>query len=321
MSARLCGHLTPGNASQPSSQSWQACVLRAMFAAIGTRNRHFVEVGFNEPRQCTGSGSNTCVLWRDEGWQGLLLDGANSNASINLHKELVYSHNIVALLEKYGVPKHLDYVSIDVDSTDIWLVEALLRSSYRPRIISAEFNPNYPFNVAVTFPDHTQFAPAAQRTSTDERLQFDGIAHHGCYYGASMRAFDLMARAHGYALVAVVWPLDVFLAPAHLAPRLTAALESAHLGNFAFNNSVQMRHARRGWPLNAYRPQQRLTWAQARELLDWEVWQQEVQKGRSVGWAANEARRAAQPQLERLAATASAREGTCFRALGRRPQS
>ena len=98
-------------------------------------------------------------------------------------------------------------------------------------------------------------------------------------------------------------------------------LESAHLGNFAFNNSVQMRHARRGWPLNAYRPQQRLTWAQARELLDWEVWQQEVQKGRSVGWAANEARRAAQPQLERLAATASAREGTCFRALGRRPQS
>ena len=59
MSARLCGHLTPGNASQPSSQSWQACVLRAMFTAIGTRNRHFVEVGFNEPRQCTGSGSNT----------------------------------------------------------------------------------------------------------------------------------------------------------------------------------------------------------------------------------------------------------------------
>ena len=64
----------------------------------------------------------------------------------------MYSHNIVALLEKYGVPKHLDYVSIDVDSTDIWLVEALLRSSYRPRIISAEFNPNYPFDVAVTFP-------------------------------------------------------------------------------------------------------------------------------------------------------------------------
>ena len=56
-----------------------------------------------------------------------------SNASINLHKELVYSHNIVALLEKYGVPKHLDYVSIDVDSTDIWLVEALLRSTESKR--------------------------------------------------------------------------------------------------------------------------------------------------------------------------------------------
>ena len=69
-----------------------------------------------------------------------------------------------------------------------------------------------------------------------------------------MRAFDLMARAHGYALVAVVWPLDVFLAPAHLAPRLMAALESAHLGNFAFNNSVQMRHARAGVAAECHRP-------------------------------------------------------------------
>ena len=84
MSWQICGKLSP-----PSSQSWQACVLKTIFKAFGTHNRQFVEVGFNSPSQCTGSGSNTCALWRDEGWQGLLLDGANSNLSINLHNELV----------------------------------------------------------------------------------------------------------------------------------------------------------------------------------------------------------------------------------------
>ena len=89
MSRKICGNLSPFAGMPPSSQSWQACVLRTIFKAIGTRNRQFVEVGFNSPSQCAGSGSNTCALWRDEGWQGLLLDGANSNLSINLHKELV----------------------------------------------------------------------------------------------------------------------------------------------------------------------------------------------------------------------------------------
>ena len=34
----------------------------------------------------------------------------------------------------------MDYISIDVDSTDVWLMHALLSGGYAPRVLSIEFN-------------------------------------------------------------------------------------------------------------------------------------------------------------------------------------
>lgn len=298
-----------------SSQAGQATVIRAIFDAIGDGTRQFVEIGFNENGQCIGSGSNTCSLWRDDGWSGWLFDGAHSNASINLHRELVFSNSVVPMLRRHGVPVDVAYVSVDVDSTDLWLVDALLRV-YRPRLLSSEFNPNFPWNYSITFPDHAQFEPAAVRVRAESRLQHDGVARHGCYYGASLRAFESVARVHGYEVVAAVWPLDVFMVPAEVAMTALQALANRSLAAYRIDSPQSQRLRRSGVQLNANTRVQQMTMAQAHEMLDWKVWKAHRSRlGRptntTTALAANAARQAALPQLRQLRASGRA----CFKRL------
>ena len=142
--------------SPASSQGAQSAVLGELFKIVGTTNRQYVEFGYNSNLLCAGSGANTCRLHR-QGWQGLLLDGGHQNASINLQLEMISSANIVHLFRKYAVRADVDYVSMDMDSCDLWVLEALLSSEYRPRVISAEFNTNIPWPSAITFPDRAKW--------------------------------------------------------------------------------------------------------------------------------------------------------------------
>ena len=59
---------------QRTSQSYQANYIDAVMNRIEPTNRQYVEFGFNQNSQCSGSGANTCALWKN-GWSGLLLDG------------------------------------------------------------------------------------------------------------------------------------------------------------------------------------------------------------------------------------------------------
>lgn len=124
------------------SQLGQDGVLNELFHQLGTTNKYYVEFGFNSDRFDGGSGANTYNLYL-QGWEGLLLDGGNENPSINLHREYLSTDNIVELFKKYNVPSEPDYVSIDVDSCDIWLFLEITKV-YHPRVVTIEFNPNFP---------------------------------------------------------------------------------------------------------------------------------------------------------------------------------
>ena len=282
-------------------QGWyQTEVIRAIFGAIGATNRQFVELGFNVNEQCTGSGSNTCGLWRDDGWTGLLLDGDHANASINLHKEMLFSHTIEALFLKYRVPKLVDYVSVDIDSWDIWLVNSLLRS-YRPRLISVEYNPNIPWEYALAYPDEPML-----RDKSEDRVQHDevGAFRGGCFYGSSIRALDSLAKAHGYEVVAVTTPLDVFMMPQELAARARRALKrnGANMAHFEISYPRLQSRLASGSSLNSYHEWQRMTPQQAREMVDFDEWKRQRVAGASEAIATTYARRAALNHLAQLGA-------------------
>jgi len=176
------------------SQGGQDGVLRAIFEQIGTVNTPplAVEFGFDCDSLAGGFGSNVANLVLHHGWRAVLLDGGHENAAINLHREFLTSANIVEVFTRHGVAPEPDYVSIDLDSTDLWVFRALLKS-FRARVFSVEYNSHFPLDAAMTFADD----PA-------ERWQQD----RG--YGASLRALALVAEEAGYSLVTVVPKLDAF---------------------------------------------------------------------------------------------------------------
>ena len=179
------------------SQGKQDGILLYLFQHLGITNKYFVEFGFNSPTYEGGTGANTYILWKHFGWRGLLLDGGMENPAINLQKEMITPDNIVSLFDKYRVPIEPDYVSIDIDSTDLWLFKALIEGGYRPRVVSVEYNINMPIDAVLV-------------QALDSGNVFDYA------FGASLRAVATVAEELGYVVVHVVKGLDVMLVRADL---------------------------------------------------------------------------------------------------------
>ena len=135
---------------QGYSQGNQDCQLDKIFEHIGTTNKYYVEYGFNTKEQCSGSGPNTCKLWKVHGWSGLLLDGDNENPEINLHAHYLFGTNAADVLKMYNVPEELDFLSGDMDSHDYFVMDNIL-THYRPRVVTTEYNMNWPEHMTHSF--------------------------------------------------------------------------------------------------------------------------------------------------------------------------
>jgi len=183
---------TPEAAYSKYSQGNQDGVLKSLFTTIGTTNKGFVEFGYpdHDIHTSYGNGHN---LYEEMGFHPeLLMDGANENPSINLHKHYVTEDNIVPLFKKYGVSKEIDYISVDIDSCDLWLFLGITKE-YKPRVISVEYNSNYPIESS-----HTLLCPSAYT------WKGDGI------FGASVSALYLAGQHRGYTMVYATARNDVF---------------------------------------------------------------------------------------------------------------
>ena len=190
--------MCPQDRHEGYSQGNQDCVLDYVFGKIGTTNKYFVEYGFNTKDQCSGSGPNTCKLWKVHGWKGLLLDGDNENLAINLRREFLYSDNIVGVLEKYNVPKSPDFISSDMDSHDLFVIQSIL-SKYSPRVVTTEYNSNWPIGWYMS-----QICPHMAPDLDSTHFEF-----RNCTWGTSASALQLVMEGAGYKLVAVAVRLDL----------------------------------------------------------------------------------------------------------------
>jgi hypothetical protein len=68
----------------------------------------------------------------------------------NLHAHPLTPDSIAAVFEQRGVPQALDFLSVDVDTVDLWLLRAILDGGFRPRVVSIEYNCNYALTSCVT---------------------------------------------------------------------------------------------------------------------------------------------------------------------------
>eukprot|EP01006_Ploeotia_vitrea_P000684 TRINITY_DN103474_c0_g1_i1.p1 TRINITY_DN103474_c0_g1~~TRINITY_DN103474_c0_g1_i1.p1 ORF type:complete len:387 (+),score=29.47 TRINITY_DN103474_c0_g1_i1:32-1192(+) len=170
------------------SQTKQDGLLWCIFEAVGTTNQFFVEFGFQGPQ-----GANTEYL-KVNGWTGLRMDIRRQVAAELCHREKISSVNIGSLFEKYNVPKQPDYVSIDIDSCDLWVMRALFNAGWSPRVLTIEYNSAHMINSTLTAPDHATVRWAGTH-----------------YYGTSLGAIHLVAEEYGYGIVTIDPKTDAFL--------------------------------------------------------------------------------------------------------------
>lgn len=55
-------------------------------------------------------------------------------------------------ISRHNVPVDPAYISLDIDSADLWVARAILHSKYRPRVMSVEFNSHLPIGSTLTMP-------------------------------------------------------------------------------------------------------------------------------------------------------------------------
>jgi hypothetical protein len=164
------------------SQNGEDGILRSIFETIGTTNRFLVDIGANNVawgREDGAHMSNT-RWFLDQGWTGERFDVIGVD---DIHAQRVTAENICELLHQYKVPTSFDLLSIDIDGIDWWVLRSLLRE-FHPRVIVSEFNYHLDFVEPVTVLNRPEFR--------NDRTH---------YWGANLKAFEMLTRFRGYALI------------------------------------------------------------------------------------------------------------------------
>ncbi len=170
-------------------------IIQWLIARLGLSDGRFIEFGVENFAE-----ANTRFLLEHNNWKGLILDSSDEHLEFIRGADLLWRHDIAAvsafvgrdnineLFTEHGFTGEIELLSIDIDSTDYWVWEALEVTN--PKIVIMEYNSIFGPDLAVTVP---------------YRPDFDyGAAHYSkLYFGASLAATNEVANRKGYRLVAV----------------------------------------------------------------------------------------------------------------------
>lgn len=157
------------------SQYGEDIILDFILKNIGTTNQYFVDFGAGD-----GINLSNSRRFKLSGWNGLMMDGDNKGNN-EVKKEFITAENINQLFAKYSVPREFDFLSIDIDGQEYWVLKNL---EYEPRVVVCEFNGTIPCDISKTVP-------------LKEDFMFDGSD----YYGVSLLALKKLMESKGYTLI------------------------------------------------------------------------------------------------------------------------
>lgn len=163
-----------------NSQKGQDSFIEYTFDTFGTTNKYYVEFG-----ACDGYFlSNTSYLRNSKNWTGLLLEGSSffqENPSINLYKKHLTKDNICNIFKEFNVPLDHDFLCVDMDGIDYWIMKSILEGGYKPRVIMVETNVRFEPNESMVL-------------KYDPEWCWDGVK----WYGGSPYAFKKLFNEHDY---------------------------------------------------------------------------------------------------------------------------
>ena len=175
------------------SQWGEDGIIQFLLRHVEVPRKIFVEFGVQDYTE-----SNTRFLLTNNNWSGLIIDGCKENIDYVKHDSIYWQHNLKAvhsfitkdninsILVDNGIQGEIGILSVDIDGNDYWVWQAI--DVVSPAIIIAEYNFRFGKERAVTTPYDEGFVRSE--------------AHHSMiYYGASLKALDLLARQKGYVFV------------------------------------------------------------------------------------------------------------------------
>lgn len=171
------------------SQGDEDGILQEIFRRLKITNGIFCEIGVENGLEC-----NTLYLLH-QGWRGCWLEGNSAqrdaihqkfrnlieSGRLNVGIAYVRPDNVNELMSAAGLCNDIDFMSIDIDGSDIYILEAL---NFSPKVICIEYN--------AKFPAHISKKPVYNPSYT-----WAG----GDYMGASLSALNECAVRKGYVLV------------------------------------------------------------------------------------------------------------------------
>ncbi|MEM8708915.1 MAG: hypothetical protein AAGE98_20805 [Actinomycetota bacterium] len=162
-----------------TSQNGEDGILAALVDAVGTTNRTAVEFGAGVgPTEC-----NSLRLVDEDGWSAVWLDGADQPDDSRVVQAFITAENINDLFAANDVPDHPDLLSVDIDSNDYWVLDAI-DERYAPRILVVEYNASLGPTDRLTIAYDPSF-----------------VWQVNDYFGASLAALTAAADRKGLALV------------------------------------------------------------------------------------------------------------------------
>lgn len=169
-------------------------IIQFLINYLDINNKYFIEFGVADFYE-----SNTHFLLINNNWNGFVIDGSKSNIDKLKESEMYWRYNInseVAFITKKNVNElmqlsgfsNIGLLHIDLDGNDYWIFDELDISFLSPEIIILEYNSIFGYERAITVPYKEDF------------YRFDEH-YSGQFFGASLKALQLLANKKGYYLI------------------------------------------------------------------------------------------------------------------------
>lgn len=169
-------------------------IIQFLVDYLDIEHKTFIEFGVENYAE-----SNTRFLLLNNCWKGLVMDGSPDNVKQIQQSNLYWQYqlqakavfitkeNINELISTYLKAEELGVLVVDIDGNDYWIWEAI--NTVNPVVVVVEYNSLFGNERAITVPYQADFKRTAAHFSN-------------LFYGASLKALQLIAKRKNYELVA-----------------------------------------------------------------------------------------------------------------------
>lgn len=161
------------------SQLGEEAVIEHIFKHVETTNKYFVDLGAGAYGESTMSNTRKLI---HSGWDGYGVDMNNKGESW-IKQYFITPDNVLQIFAEQATPAEFDFLNIDIDSSDFWVLDKILEK-YSPRCICTEYNGT--------------LDPA---TSVVLKYEADYTWDETNKYGFSFAAGKKMLEKHGYRII------------------------------------------------------------------------------------------------------------------------